>query len=97
MSESSEKEIMLDTLEHCRVNMALSEVQAYAGKWTQRDEDTMGAIRRLIEKMGEWQKRMGVILATIENGFEDEKSFASMYMRLMTIGREIRDFGKEGR
>jgi len=53
MIDPSEKEIttkeMLDTLEHCRVNMALGVVQAYAGKWTERDERTIDAILRLIE------------------------------------------------
>ena len=53
MIDPSEKEIttkeMLDTLEHCRVNMALGVVQAYAGKWTERDERTIDTILRLIE------------------------------------------------
>ena len=62
MIDPSEKEIttkeMLDTLEHCRTNMTLSEVQAYAGKWTGKDNEIMDAIRRLIEGRGEWERKI---------------------------------------
>ena len=66
LTEPREKEItteeMLDTLEHCRANMALSEMRAYAGRWTGRDERTIDAIRRLIEAVGAWQKRAASVM-----------------------------------
>ena len=79
--EVSEKE-MLDTLEHCRVNMALGVVQAYAGKWTEQDERTIDAIRRLIEKAGEWKNRA---IKITEHGTSQDA---------WLLAWEIRDFGK---
>ena len=87
MIDPSEKEIttkeMLDTLEHCRVNMALGVVQAYAGKWTERDERTIDAIRRLIRKHGD-------LLQKVEDWIHKQ-------IDLIDLLNEIRDFdlGKE--
>jgi len=44
------REEMLDTLEHCRLTMTYSEVQALAGKWNEHDEAIIRAIRTRIER-----------------------------------------------
>ena len=89
MSEPSEKvtaKEMLDILEHCRVNMALGVVQAYAGKWTERDERTIDAIRRLILAVGEWGTRAKRALGDPD---------AKILTRLLAEDIRDFDFGKE--
>jgi len=87
MTDPSEKEIttkeMLDTLEHCRVNMALGVVQAYAGKWTEQDERTIDAIRRLIRKHGD-------LLQKVEDWIDKQ-------IDLIDLLNDIRDSGKGGK
>ena len=88
-SEITTKE-MLDTLEHCRTNMTLSEVQSYAGKWTGKDNEIMDAIRRLIIAVGEWQRRAFVFSRS--TAIEMKNHGWGQWANLI---EEIRDFGEE--
>ena len=87
MTDPSEKE-MLDTLEHCRVTMALSEVQAYAGKWTERDERTIDAIRRVIEERREWAEETSDMMNFLGIRFP---------LRMKILLERMRDFGEKGK
>jgi len=95
-SEITTKE-MLDTLEHCRTNMTLSEVQAYAGKWTGKDNEIMDAIRRLILN----HDKLMTQLATWKERAEDlAYSSLERYPWIAAAGKFIDeisnfDFGKE--